>query len=390
MTKERFDTIIIGGGMVGMTLGLLLDRQGVRVAVVEREAFATLTNKQNDSRVSAIALGSKHLLERAGVWQHIANDAEPITDIRVTDGHTPVFLHYDHKEVSTDPFGYIVENVITRRGLELAVKASGLQMFASEQMKRFHVESGYVEVELASGEILRANVLVAADGRKSRIREELNIPLITKDYNQTAIVCTIGHTLPHHGLAQERFLAKGPFAVLPMTNNRSSLVWVEPESRAPLFLKLSKTEIEQEILERTGDYLGEISLLDTLSLFPLSLSFVHEYVRPRVALVGDAAHGIHPIAGQGVNLGFRDAEVLAEVIISQKHLGLDIGDITALENYQRARRADNLVMIAATDGINALFSNNVLPLKITRDLGLLAVSKMPAIKRFFMKRAMGV
>lgn len=387
---EHFDVIIIGGGMVGGTLGLLLAREGLSAVVVEREPPASRMDKQNDRRVSAIALGSQRLLERAGVWEFMASEAEPITDIRVTDGHSPVFLHYAHHEVSTEAFGYIVENCIIRNGLEQAYKKSGLRVLAPKHMKRFSVAEDGVDVELTSGEQLGARLLLAADGRNSRIRDELGIALITKDYQQTAIVCTIGHTLPHHGLAQERFLKQGPFAVLPMSGNRSSLVWVEPRNRAPLFLKLSKAEIEQEILERTGDYLGDISLLDTPMLYPLTLAFAQDYVRPRVALVGDAAHGIHPIAGQGVNLGFRDVEALVEIVAEQKRLGQDVGNSEALKAYERACRADNLAMIAVTDGINTLFSSNVLPLKIARDFGLFAVGKLPPVKRFFMKRAMGV
>ncbi len=377
--------------MVGNTLGVRLAQEGLSVLVVERATPAIRMHPEADRRTCALAFSTQQLLARAGAWEAMAPHAEPITDIRVTDGHSPVFLHYDHREVGTVPFGYIVENVVIRAALEdVAVSTSGLRIYAPAEMDRCEIDTDEVRVWLSGGICARAPLLVGADGRSSRVREAAGIALgIQKDYHQTALVCTIAHTRPHHGLAQERFLPQGPFAVLPMPGQRSSLVWVEPTRRAGLFAKLSMEDLADEILQRTGDYLGEITVLDRPELYPLTLRCARDYVVPRVALVGDAAHGIHPIAGQGVNLGFRDVEALVACVAGAHLAGKDSGEISALRVYERARRADGLAMIAVTDGINALFSNRVLPLKIVRDIGLFAVGHMPPVKRFFMRSAMG-
>jgi len=377
--------------MVGMSLAIALARVEIKVAVIEREAASAQLQPSFDGRVSAIAHGSKCLLDGIGIWKFMAGEAEPIQDIRVSDGNTPFFLHYDHREVGDNPFGYIVENRHIRHALSQVVSAlPSLAVFYNCTVKNFERDEVGVTLSLNNGETLRCRLLIGADGRQSSVRLQAGIGAVEWKYRQTAIVCTIHHQYSHEGLAQERFLPAGPFAVLPMRENRSSLVWVEPDDRVRMYLDLDEEDFVQEIRERVGDYLGEIGASGPRFSYPLSLMHAKTYIGHRLALIGDAAHGIHPIAGQGVNLGFRDVGVLAELIIERFRVGLDIGGADMLAHYQRWRRFDNVAMLAATDGLNRLFSTNFIPIKMARGLGLWAVGKIPPLKRFFMRDAMGV
>ncbi len=405
MTKH-YDVCIAGGGMVGMTLAIALAHEDLSVALVEKESLPSQLDPAFDGRVSAIALGSQRILENIGVWEAIAPHAEPILDIRVTDGlparsrsgfasaeagHTPVFLHYDHREVGSEPFGTIAENRHIRHALQLAARQQkNITLIENTSLENFTSDEKQITVHLSGHSPLTASLLIGAEGRQSKVRALAGIDVTTWSYGQTAIVCTIAHEKPHDGLAQERFLPAGPFAVLPMRGNHSSLVWVEPSDRVPLYLALSDDELAQEISERVGDYLGKITVAGKRFSYPLSLMHAKDYIAPRVALAGDAAHGMHPIAGQGVNIGFRDVAVLAELLGDAHRKGCDIASQDILEHYQRWRRFDNVAMLAATDGLNRLFSTNIIPIKLARDFGLWAVGKMPPVKRFFMKNAMGL
>jgi 2-octaprenyl-6-methoxyphenol hydroxylase len=393
--SNHFDVAIVGGGMVGMTLAIALGREGLRVAMIERSALPSQLEEHFDGRVSAIALGSKRLLDNIGVWEEMAGQAQPINDIRVSDGATPVFLHYDHQEVRDatggEPFGHIVENRYIRHALHRAAGAlSSISIFDNTVVESFESDDMGVALRLKDRDALRCRLLVGADGKQSFIRRLSGIRTTEWNYKQTAIVCTIEHEKPHGGLAQERFLSAGPFAVLPMTGNRSSLVWVEPQERVSIYMQLPHEEFEQEITERVGGYLGAITARGQRFSYPLSLMHAHRYTGRRLALIGDAAHAIHPIAGQGVNLGFRDVAALTEVIAEKFRLGLDIGSEEVLNHYQRWRRFDNVTMLAVTDGLNRLFTNNILPIRAARDVGMWAVGMMPPLKRFFMKHAMGL
>lgn len=391
MTNTSYDVIIAGGGMVGMSLALLLARAELRVAVIERGAMPAQLEPNFDGRVSAISLGSTHILEKAGAWAGMLPHGEPIQDIRVSDGHAPFFLHYDHREVSDLPFGYIVENRYIRQTMqEAAEKLPTLTLFDRTLITQTECDDSGVTLALNNGHTLRCTLLIGADGRNSQIREQADIGVTEWNYAQTAIVTTIAHEKPHNGLAQERFLPAGPFAVLPMTGNRSSLVWVEPNDRVSIYMDLPEEEFVQEICERVGGYLGEIRTVGGRFTYPLSLLHAKAYTASRIALVGDAAHGMHPIAGQGVNLGFRDTEALAELLIEAFKDGRDIGAPQLLARYARLRRTDNVTMLAVTDGLNRLFSNNFLPVQMARDLGLWAVGKMPPLKRLLMRHAMGL
>lgn len=388
---DRFDVVVNGGGMVGLCMGLALAKEGMRVAVIERSNLETLLDEPYDKRVSAVSLGSKRILDNIGAWEFMDVHAEPILDIRVSDGAAPFFLHYDHREVGDEPFGYIVPNRYIRYGSWLAARLyeEHLVLMHNSSMIDYRVEGQMVHIETDKGP-LTARLLIGAEGRKSFVREKAGIGVTGWSYNQTAIVGTIAHSLPHNGLAQERFLPAGPFAVLPMTFNWSSLVWVEPNDRVSLYMELPPGELIQEIRERVGDYLGDIELVGGCSTYPLSLMHADRYTADRVAIIGDAAHGMHPIAGQGVNVGFRDVAVLHELLTERFKLGLDIADPETLAHYARWRRFDNVTMLAATDMLNRLFSNDIGPVRLARGLGLWAVGKMPPLKRFFMRHAMGL
>lgn len=389
--SKNYDVIIVGAGLVGMSMALALARVGLNVSVIEKTNINTQFEPEFDGRVSAIALGSQRILNDIGAWEFMQAHAEPILDIRVTDGATPFFLHYDHNEIGDDPFGYIIENRYIRHGLhQAAARLKNLTLVDNFTIKTLVQTAHNATITGINNETLQANLLIAADGKVSQARELAGIGVTTWDYGQTAIVCTIEHTLPHHGLAQERFFPVGPFAVLPMLNNKSSLVWVEPNDRVKLYLELSEEEFTQEIIQRVGGYLGDIKTIGRRFSYPLSLLHAKKYVAQRMAVIGDAAHGMHPIAGQGVNLGFRDVAVLAELISKQYSLGLDIGGEDILANYASLRNFDNVSMLAITDILNRLFSNNIIPLRAARDIGLWTIGKLPIVKKLFMQHAMGI
>ncbi len=386
----RTDIAIAGGGLVGLTLAVALAREGMRVAVIERDDLTSQLVPAFDGRVSAIALGSQRLLNAIGVWESMEPHAEPILDIRVSDDESPIFLDYHHEDVGELPFGWIVENRHTRIALHQALaRYPNISLYARDSVNAFDSDDGGIHIVLESGKTVRAALLVAAEGKQSRTRDLAGIKARRFDYKHTAIVCTIVHKKPHLGLAQERFLPAGPFAVLPMQDNRSSLVWVEPPERVGFYTGLEKAELAQEIRERTGDYLGEIRVEGDVFTYPLVLTLAETYTSGRVCLIGDAAHGIHPIAGQGVNLGFRDVGALHEVLAKRFKLGLDLGAADGLADYVRWRRFDNLTMIAVTDGLTRLFSINLPPVKLARRLGLWGIGKLPAARKFFMRHAMG-
>lgn len=388
---EKYDIIIAGAGMVGLTMAVALAKAGVSVAVIEKTSLPEQLEEKFDGRVSAISLGSQQILDAAGAWEYMREYAEPILDIRVTDGNTPIFLHYDHREVGDAPFGYIIENRYTRYGLQQAAsKLGNLKIIDKFTTIKLLQDTDSASVVGAEGRTLSARLLIAADGRGSDLREMAGIKTIGWNYKQTAIVCTIEHELPHKGLAHERFLPIGPFAVLPMQGNRSSLVWVEPETSVKIYMELPEEEFVQEISERIGDYLGKIKTIGGRFSYPLSLLHAKKYTAKRLVLIGDAAHGMHPIAGQGVNLGFRDVAVLRDLILEKYALGLDIGGDGLLADYARLRKFDNISMLAVMDILNRLFSNNILPIRAARDAGLWAVGRMPELKKMFMRHAMGI
>jgi len=388
---DRKEVVIIGGGPIGLTLGIALGKAGIATAVIERDAPSKMRDATFDGRTSAIAGASRRVLEGLDIWPQVAALAEPILDIRVADGTSPLFLHYDHSQIGTEPFGHILENHVLRRGLlKGAEKVPALELVAPAQVTRLEHEDHGVRVHLASGAVVEGALAIAADGRRSPMREAAGMRCLHWDYKQTAIVCTVHHARPHHGVAVEHFLTAGPFAILPMTDQRSSIVWTESRALAPELMALDPSAFLRELGSRFGDYLGALEVVSQRWAYPLSLTLAERYFSDRLVLVGDAAHGIHPIAGQGVNLGFRDVAALAECLVDAHRLGLDLGAGAHLERYQQLRRFDNFMMAAMTDGINRLFSNDVKPVRRVRDMGLAVVNRLAPLKRRLMRHAMGM
>ena len=389
------DVLIVGGGLAGLPLALACAQGGLSVTVVDVLDPATATDAKFDGRVSAIAFASCRMFERLGVTAHLGGRMQPINDImvsdgRVRDGASPLFLHFDHKEIGDEPLGNLIENRHIRIALQKAVEAEpAIRLIAPQTVKRVEYGAG-VTATLANGDKVRARLCLAADGRNSPTREAAGIRTVGWDYGQTGIVCTVEHELPHEGVAQEYFLPGGPFAILPMVGNRASLVWTEKTADAKAILALGDEAFAEEMRARFGDYLGRCAPVGPRWSYPLTLQLARDYVRPRLALVGDAAHGIHPIAGQGLNLGLRDVAAAAEVVVDAARLGLDIGALDVLERYQRWRRFDNVALSLLMDGLNRLFSNDVGPVRLARDLGLGIVNRIGPARRFFMRHAGGV
>ncbi len=385
------DIIIIGGGMIGLTLACgLAGQEGLEITVVDALSPDAATDSGFDGRSSAIAYASYRMLDAIGVWQYMADEAEPIREIRVSDGDSKLFLHFDHAAVGDEPLGFMVENRHIRKGLFRRLEECGtVKLIAPDRLESMDRTPYAATAKLASGLSLRAPLLIGADGRGSFVRRLAGIRTSQWRYDQTGIVATVSHTLPHHDIAHERFLPPGPFAILPLSENRSSLVWTADADLAPHIMALSDRAFLGEVQRRMGNFLGDVALAGPRFSHPLGLHFAEHYVGQRLALIGDAAHGIHPIAGQGLNMGFRDCAALIEILADAARLGLDIGDKTCLERYEKWRRTDNLLLAAVTDGLNRLFSNDLTPVRVARDIGLAAVHRLPPLKKFFIQHARG-
>lgn len=385
------DVLIIGGGIAGMTLGCALGGAGVKAALVEPVSPESFLASEFDGRTTAVAAGSQAALSAIGMWSAVASEAQPILDIRVSDGHSPLFLHYDHREVEGQALGYIVENRILRRALlDRLAQLPTVTLLAGRRVTALDRNDTAVIATLDDGKTVQASLAVATDGRNSPTRQAAGIDAISWQYDQTGIVCTVRHDNDHRGIAQEHFLPAGPFAILPMTGRRSSIVWTERSDLAPALLALDGPDFLAELALRFGDYLGDLEVVGPRFSYPLGLMHADRYTVPRLALAGDAAHAIHPIAGQGLNIGWRDVAALAEVVVDALRLGMDPGAPEILDRYERWRRVDNAMMLAATDALNRLFSNDVAPVRLARDAGLAAVNRIPPLKRLFMRHAMGV
>jgi len=394
--NTEVDILVIGGGLAGGTLSLALAQNGFLVATVDKEDMAGWINRGFDGRASAIALSSQRVLQSVGIWDVIKDETAPIHDIRVADGGSPLFLHYDHEELGDEPFGYMVENRSIRKGLNAQVgKTKGLTYFAPNEVKTLGRDTNGIHATLKDGTKIEAKLVIACDGRGSPTREGAGIKLTKWDYKQAGIVCTVEHERPHDFCAQEHFLPSGPFAILPLTGTaekpacRSSIVWTERSDLWPIMMELDDDDFLEELELRFGDFLGEIKVVGPRFAYPLSLQYAETYIAERLALVADSAHGMHPIAGQGLNMGLRDVAALAEVLVEARRTGQDIGARMVLEKYERWRRFDNDLMLGVTDALVKLFSNDIEPVKLARDLGMAAVDQLPDLKRFFMRHAMG-
>ena len=393
MTGDRTDTLIAGGGFAGLALAIAL-RQALGPAFAVTVADPLLARPAIDARASAIAAAARRLLETIGVWQTGASEAQDIVDMVITDSRLgdavrPVFLTFGGEVEPGEPFAQMIENGPLLAALVAKAEEEGVALVDTPVID-FSTEADRIAATLGDGRTLAARLLVAADGVRSRIRELAGITMIGWDYGQSAIVATVAHARDHHGRAIENFLPAGPFAILPLKNNRASLVWVEEGAEAARIIVLPDAEFHAELETRFGLHLGELAVVGPRQAYPLGFGVARSFIGERLALVGDAAHRIHPIAGQGLNLGLRDVAALAEAITDAARLGLDPGGADVLDRYQRWRRFDTLAMGIATDGLNRLFSNRSDLLRLVRDLGLGLVDRLPALKDFFIREAAGL
>jgi 2-octaprenyl-6-methoxyphenol hydroxylase len=390
---KKADIIVCGGGMVGLTLGLAAAQGGLKVMVVDALAPEKVLEAGFDGRVSALAYASERMLTALGVWPHLERQTQPIREILVTDGKagspaSPFSLHFDSLELGAASLGHIAENRHIRAALYDAMPPT-LKLVAPAAVTGLEVQKGQVIASLSNGKKIQAALAVASDGRDSKLRAAQGIGVIGWSYPQTGIVATVAHEKPHNGVAYEHFLPSGPFAILPMTQNSSSLVWTERAEKAPGLLALDDAAFNIELARRFGPHLGATHVVGGRWSYPLSFHLARDFVRPRFALAGDCAHGIHPIAGQGLNLGLKDAAALAETLLDAARLGRDIGALDTLKRYERWRRFDSLALAVSTDALNRLFSNDIAPLRHLRDLGLGIVDAIGPARRFFMRHAGG-
>lgn len=390
------DIVIAGGGLNGPALALALSQAGFDVTVVDARPEMERAESNFDGRAYALALASKRLLDGIGIWPDVARDAVAMRDIKVTDGRageapSPFFMHFDHSELEEGPMGYMLEDRYLYRAFVNAMRDDPrITKLSCETVIDQGIDATGVTVTLGSGATLRARMVVGCDGRQSGVCQRAGIKRTGWTYGQTALVCAIAHELPHDGVAHQFFMPPGPLAILPLPGNRSSIVWSETDARAAEIQALDDEAYLEVLRPRFGTFLGEISIAGPRFTYPLNLTVANEFISERVALVGDAAHGMHPIAGQGLNAGLRDVAALAQILQEARNRGEDIGTMPVLERYQEWRRFDTHAMIAMTDITNKLFSNDNPILRLGRDLGMGVVNKIPALRRGFLREAAGL
>lgn len=391
------DILIVGGGLNGPALGLALAQGGLRVVVVDARPAPARAEAGFDGRAYALAIASQRLLAGIGVWPALAGQVQPILQIKASDGRpgqgpAPFFLTFDAAEIEEGPMGFMVEDRHLYAAFLAAMAAQpGLTLLSGEVVAAQEVDASGVTVTLASGRRLRAGVLLGCDGRGSGTAARAGIRRQGWGYGQTALVTAVHHARDHQGIAQQFFMPSGPLAILPLPGgHHSSIVWSEAEAAAEAIQALDDADYLAALQPRFGDFLGEISLAGARFTYPLSLSLAERFVAPRVALVGDAAHGVHPIAGQGLNLGLRDVGALAQVLVEAARRGEDIGALDVLERYERWRRFDSTALALGMDTVNRLFSNDNPLLRAGRDLGLGLVNALPGLRRGFIRQAAGL
>jgi 2-octaprenyl-6-methoxyphenol hydroxylase len=395
--KEReramLDMLVVGGGYVGLAAAVAVKQAAPHLDVQVVESAPEEVWKK-DARASAIIAAASKMLDVFGVWDEIKPEAEPITRMIVTDSRAsdpvrPVFLTFDGDIEEGQPFAHMVPNVAMVGALRGACERLGITIRHGLSATDFKTSDASVALSLSDGSVLETRLLVACDGVRSKLRDMAGIKTVSWDYGQSGIVTTVEHERPHNGCAEEHFLPAGPFAILPVKNNRSSLVWTERTPDADRLVASDDLIFEEELERRFGHKLGALRAVGSRRAFPLGLTLARSFVAPRFALAGDAAHGIHPISGQGLNLGFKDVAALAETVVEADRLGLDIGSINILERYQTWRRFDTFRMGVTTDVLNRLFSNDVGPVRIARDFGLGIVDRLPGLKSYFIGQAAG-
>jgi len=390
---NKVDILIGGAGFAGLALAIAL-RQALGTGFAVTVADPALAHaKSHDLRASAIAAAARRLFEAIEVWKAVEGEAQAILDMVVTDSKLddavrPTLLTFGGEVEEGEPFAHMIENRHLVDALVAKAKELGVDLRATAVKSFVHAPHS-VDVELVDGETVSARLLVGADGARSAIREQAGIATHGWNYDQSAIVTTVAHERDHEGRAEEHFLPAGPFAILPLTGKRCSIVWTEEKREAERIVALPDGEFHDELEKRFGLQLGDIEVVGPRRAFPLGLFTARSFIAERIALIGDAAHIIHPIAGQGLNMGLRDVAALAEAVADAARLGLDIGAADVLERYQRWRRFDTMTMSVATDGLNRLFSNRSDALRLFRDIGLGLVERVPALKRVFIREAAG-
>ena len=391
-TGTADDVLIAGGGQVGLSLALALKRSLPDMAVILVDAARPGAGRSG--RASTITAGGRKMLERLGVWRAIEPAAQPVTAMVITDSRTrdvarPVFLTFAMAGADGEASAHVVPDGLVVEALRAAAGEVGVVLIDEDAIRDFAVGPAVVTVETRKGRQLAARLLVAADGARSRLRAFAGIATVGWSYGQSGIVATVEHERDHGGRAEEHFLPGGPFAILPLKGKRASLVWTEPTDVAGRLIGGDPLVFAVELERRFGHRLGAMRAIDTPQAFPLGLSIARKFAQPRLALVGDAAHRVHPIAGQGLNLGYRDVAALAETLVEAHRLGLDIGALPVLERYQSWRRFDTVEMGLTTDVLNRLFSNDNPALRIIRDVGLGVVDRLPNLKDWFVREASG-
>ncbi|MHA7888839.1 FAD-dependent monooxygenase [Roseicyclus sp.] len=394
MTHDA-DILIVGGGLNGPCLALACAQAGLSSIVIDALPEDVRQGAEFDGRSYALALASVRMLRALGLWDGLEDAAQPILQIKASDGRAgegaaPFFLHFDSAELEEGPMGHMLEDRHLRRALMAAMEAETLILHRPATTVVAQSTEGAARVTLASGEVLTGRVLIGADGRRSGTAARAGIRRTGWDYGQTALVAAIAHERPHEGIAHQFFMPPGPLAILPLPGNRSSIVWSERHADAKRLMAADDAAFLDHLRPRFGDFLGEISLAGQRYTYPLNLTIANAFVGERLALVGDAAHGVHPIAGQGLNLGLRDVGALAEVLAEAKRRGEDIAAADVLARYQSWRRFDTAALALATDGVNRLFSNDNPALRLIRDIGMGAVSAIPSLRRAFMREAAGL
>lgn len=394
IVPKTVDVLIAGGGYVGLSLALALKMgaKDLTVAVVDLREPA---QADKDGRASAIASAARTMLTTLGAWQGFADEAQPINQMIITDSETrdpvrPVFLTFDAETKDGEPFAHMVPNGAMTKSLRARCLDEGVIIEAPQTVDDFHTDTGHVDITLGDKRQVSARLLVACDGVRSRLRDLAGIDTVGWMYGQSGIVCTVSHERDHEGIAYEHFLPAGPFASLPLPGKRSSIVWTEKSATADALVNGDEFTFMLELERRFGAQFGELKLESRRVAFPLGLKLARSFIAPRLALAGDSAHGMHPIAGQGLNMGLRDVAALAEAVVDAARLGLDIGSGDVLERYQRWRRFDTAQMGVVTDVLNRLFSNDMAPVRTLRSFGLGVVDRLPALKLYFINEAAGI
>jgi 2-octaprenyl-6-methoxyphenol hydroxylase len=390
------DIIIVGGGLIGSALAIALSSIGFDVTVIDRQSYK-LTKSQNfDGRAYALSHASIRMLKVLGIWNYFKENAQPILDIKVSDGRvgegaSDWFLHFDHQELEEGPMGHLIEDRYIREALKTDIEMSKqIKYINNAEVISQNVKDTGVSLNLSDGQVLRTQLLVGCDGRNSKIAHWSNISHVGWNYNQTALVCALSHEKQHFGVAHQFFNPAGPLAILPLKDNKSSIVWTETKDRAKHINDMCDEDYLNALSPFIGNFLGSINLVGDRFSYPLGLSLADSFIAKRTVLVGDSAHGIHPLAGQGLNLGLKDIAALTEVLALAKRRGESFSSKQVLERYQKWRRFDTSVMAVATDSINKLFSNDNIILRSMRDVGLGSVNATPHLRRSFMRHAAGL